>query len=107
MATTTKKTLRLLDIVAMQSASESRAEIVAIQLDPNPENAPPEDVPPEDSELDDIDETTSIQLATNRRGIIIPLGSVENIPEVLARGSYISFIVRWFDLPNEESAVSK
>ena len=89
------KTLRLLDIIAAQSDRDSGLAIVAIQLDPTPDS---ELTDP--SDLDDVlmeTEEEVIQLGSNKRGIIIPLNDVENIPEVLARGSYISFVIRWYD----------
>ncbi len=86
------KTERLLDIVAAQSNRDSSAKILAIQLDPTP------GVDFSGTELSEADSVTvRLPLQANERGIIVPLKNVESIPEVLVRGSNISFIVDWFD----------
>ncbi|NND98967.1 MAG: hypothetical protein HKN47_16745 [Pirellulaceae bacterium] len=88
------KTQRLLDLVATQSDRKSEARIVAIQLDPS-ELEPNISASPVDSVIEP--QETRLPLAQNERGIIIPLSNVESIPEVLVRGSNISFIVQWFE----------
>ncbi len=90
-----KKSERLLDIIASQSKTE---RIVAIQLEPSDDVSSASTSSSFDPILsEDFSEETPLMLEKNERGIIVPLRNVVSIPEVLVRGSKISFVISWFD----------
>lgn len=90
-----KKTERLLDIVASRSKA---IQIVAIQLEPDTEPRTAESNSFGDEVLgDELYDETPLALNDGERGIIVPLKDVVSIPEVLVRGSEISFVVSWFE----------
>ena len=94
---------RLLDILNSQgrrSKDSASQRIVAIQLEPVRQSATP--TPDGDTMVSTLAPETGpsrapLPLAADERGIIVPLRNVENLPQLLARGDHVSFVVNWYD----------